>query len=133
MPYLNVRISTPPSQRVAKEVSESLLAHTSEILGKNPELTSISVDFVDPEFWFVGGQNIKQLDAVTFYLDIKITDGTNTKAQKANYIKAVFTDMEAILGPIKPASYIVIHDVGADSWGFQGNTQEYRFIQSYLG
>ena len=41
-----------------------------------------------------------------------------------------FSDLDAIFGPITPASYIVIHDVRADSWGFQGKTQEYRFIQS---
>lgn len=68
--------------------------------------------------------------AVTFYLGIKVTEGTNTKAEKARYVKEVFSDFESIMGPITPASYIVIHDIRADSWGFQGKTQKYRFIQA---
>lgn len=59
-----------------------------------------------------------------------MTDGTNTKKEKAEYIKQVFTDFETILGEVTPASYIVIHDVRADSWSFQDLTQENRFIQS---
>lgn len=130
MPYLNVRIAMQESSSVAEEVVSTLMKHTAELLGKKPEVTSIAVDFVSPELWFVGGEQVGATNAVTFYLDIKVTDGTNTKAEKAEYIKKVFSDFEAILGEITPASYIVIHDVRADSWGFQGKTQEYRFIQA---
>lgn len=69
-------------------------------------------------------------NAVTFYPDIKVTSGTNTKAEKAKYVEKVFAEMKSIIGPIAPASYIVVHDVGADLWGFQGSTQEFRFIQA---
>ena len=130
MPYLNVRVTMQESASVTDKIVSTLMKHTADLLGKKPEVTSIAVDFVSPELWFVGGSRVSAQDAVTFYLDIKVTDGTNTKAEKAKYVKEVFTDFEAILGPITPASYIVIHDVRADSWGFQGKTQEYRFIQA---
>ncbi|NOT18921.1 MAG: 4-oxalocrotonate tautomerase [Sideroxydans sp.] len=130
MPYLNVRVSTPESAETAEKIVAVLMKHTSEVLGKKPEVTSIEVSFIPPNNWFVGGTRVSEEKAVTFYLDIKVTDGTNTKAEKAKYVKNVFADFEALLGPITPASYIVIHDVRADSWGFQGRTQEYRFIQS---
>jgi 4-oxalocrotonate tautomerase len=129
MPYLNVRIAMKESSSVAEEIVSILMKHTAELLGKKPEVTSIAVDFVSPELWFVGGSPVAT-NAVTFYLDIKVTDGTNTKAEKAEYIRKVFSDFEATLGPIIPASYIVIHDVRADSWGFQGKAQEYRFVQT---
>ena len=130
MPYLDVRIAREESAEVADKVVAALMKRTSDILGKKPDVTSIAIDFVSPELWFVGGKRVSAQDAVTFYLDIKVTDGTNTKSEKAAYVKAVFADFEAILGPITPASYILIHDVRADSWGFQGKTQEYRFIQA---
>jgi 4-oxalocrotonate tautomerase len=38
--------------------------------------------------------------------------------------------MDTLIGPIKPASYIVIDDIKSDSWGFQGSTQEFRFAQN---
>ena len=130
MPYLNVKVSIPESSETADKIVAVLMKHTSEVLGKKPDVTSIEIDFIAPDKWFVGGVRVSEQKAVTFYLDIKVTDGTNTKAEKAKYVKNVFSDFESILGPITPASYIVIHDVRADSWGFQGRTQEYRFIQS---
>ena len=130
MPYLNVRIAQKESADVADKAVSSLMKHTSQILGKKPEVTSIAIDFVSPDLWFVAGERVSARNAVTFYLDIKVTDGTNTKTEKAEYVKNVFADFETILGEITPASYIVIHDVRADAWGFQGKTQEYRFIQA---
>jgi 4-oxalocrotonate tautomerase len=130
MPYLNVRISMKESPDVAEKIVSTLMKHTTELLGKKPEVISVAVDFVSPELWFVGGSRVSEQHAVTIYMDIKVTEGTNTKAEKAKYVREVFSDFESIMGPITPASYIVIHDIGADSWGFQGKTQEYRFIQA---
>lgn len=130
MPYLNVRVSIPESPESAEKIVAVLMKHTSNLLGKKPDVTSIEIAFISPNKWFVGGERVSDKNAVTFYLDIKVTDGTNTKSEKAKYVKNVFSDFDSIFGPITPASYIVIHDVRADSWGFQGHTQEYRFIQS---
>jgi len=130
MPYLNVRVAAKESSEIAEKIVAVLMSHTSEILGKKPDVTAIDIAFVSPENWFVGGSRVSGQNAASFYLDIKITDGTNTKAQKAKYVKEVFRDIASIIGPILPASYIVIHDVRADSWGYEGATQEYRFIQA---
>lgn len=130
MPYLNVKASIPESAESAEKIVAVLMKHTSEVLGKKPEVTSIEIDFIAPDKWFVGGVRVSDQDAATFYLDIKVTDGTNTKVEKAKYVKNVFADLDSLFGPITPASYIVIHDVRADSWGFEGRTQEHRFIQS---
>ncbi len=130
MPYLNLRISQNETSETVDKLVSTLMKHTTDILGKKPEVTSIVIDQIAAQSWFVGGKRISEQNAVTFYLDIKITDGTNTKKEKSEYIKHVFAEFETILGSITPASYIVIHDVRADAWGFQGLTQEYRFIQS---
>lgn len=130
MPYLKLCISIPAPSDITGKLVAILMRHTSEILGKKPEVTSVHVEFVAPEQWFVGGVPMSEQNRTTFYLDVKITEGTNTKAQKADYVRQVFSDFESVLGSVEPASYIVIHDVRADAWGFQGQTQEYRFIQS---
>jgi len=118
------------SSEIAEKIVAVLMSHTSAVLGKKSEVTSIDVEFISPDKWFVGGTRVSEQNSVTFYLDIKITEGTNTKSEKAKYVQKVFKDIESIVGPITPASYIVIHDVRADSWGFQGRTQEFRFIQA---
>ena len=130
MPYLNVRIAMQESSAITEKIVSTLMTHTTCLLGKKPEVTSIAVDYVSPSRWFIGGSQMTTQKSVTFFLDIKVTNGTNTKAEKAQYVKEVFAEFDTILGPIAPASYIVIDDVRADSWGFEGTTQEYRFIQA---
>lgn len=57
-----------------------------------------------------------------------MAEGTNTKDEKAIYVQKVFAAVEAVVGKLNPASYIVIHEVRGDAWGYQGSTQEYRYI-----
>ncbi len=130
MPYLNIKLSGEPSREVQEDVARTLTRLTGELLGKKPELTAVVIEPVPARFWFVGGTSLDSMAASSFYLDIKITEGTNTKQQKAAYIRGVFTALEELLGPLDEASYIVIHDVSADAWGYQGVTQEYRFIKA---
>lgn len=47
---------------------------------------------------------------MSLYLDIKITEDTNTKEQKTKYIQKVFDDMSSVIGKLNPISYIVIDD-----------------------
>ena len=65
----------------------------------------------------------------SFYFDIKVTDETNTKDEKALYIKEAFAGFERILGNIHEESYIYVQDVRAASYGFGGKTQEFRYHQ----
>lgn len=129
MPYLNAKISGNPSPEVATRVADVLANLTTSILRKKRELTSITLEYVDGNRWFVAGTPISSQDVKTFYLEIHVTEGTNTKDEKANYVKEVFSSMQSILGKLHPASYIIIKDVGADSWGYEGATQEFRYIK----
>lgn len=127
MPYINVKLNVKESDELREKVADIVLENTTTILNKKAEVTSVLVEFVPQNSWSVGGKN-----CATFYLDIKITKGTNTKEQKANYIKKCYNDFQELLGEITPASYIVIDEVDGDSWGFEGLTQEYRYIQSKI-
>ena len=72
------------------------------------------------------------LSASSFWLDIKVTQGTNTKTQMAAYLEDVFKSMKQLLNPVHDDSYVLVHEVPATSWGFAGKTQEYRFIASRM-
>jgi 4-oxalocrotonate tautomerase len=129
MPYLNAKMSGAPSPDVLAQVAGVLADLTTNILRKKRELTSITVEHVDGNRWFVAGAPIASQGVKTFYLEIHVTEGTNTKDEKARYVKEVFSAMQSILGTLHPASYVVIKDVGADSWGYEGATQEFRYIK----
>ncbi|MHB1291760.1 MAG: tautomerase family protein [Sulfuricella sp.] len=129
MPYLTFKLCPPPSPETAEQLTLALTELTAGILKKKPELTAISVEHIPSSLCFIGGKSLASQDAATFHLDIKVTEGTNTKDEKAAYIKAVFSMLESLLGRLHPTSYIVVHEVRADAWGYGGATQEFRYIE----
>lgn len=128
MPYLSVKLCPPPAPETAEQLALALTELTAGILKKKPGLTAITVESIPSGLWFIGGKALAAQGAATFYLDIKVTAGTNTKDEKAAYIKAVFAMAESLLGRLHPTSYIVVHEVSADAWGYGGTTQEFRYI-----
>ena len=130
MPILNVKISQPASAKMTLAVSEILLELTTRILHKKRELTSIAIDYVQPEHWVVGGSTLAAQGKNSFYFDIKVVDGTNTKDEKAQYIAESFAAFSKLLGNLHEESYIHVQDVRAEAYGFGGLTQEYRYIKA---
>ncbi|MGZ5198911.1 MAG: tautomerase family protein [Telluria sp.] len=127
MPILNVKVSAAKSPELTKQISGLLLDLTTRILKKKRELTSIAIDYVDPDDWIVGGTSLSEQGKRSFYFDIKITDETNTKDEKARYIREAFDGFARLLGNLHEESYIHVEDVRAASYGYGGLTQEYRY------
>ncbi len=129
MPILNVKVSTRRSPEMTRKIAATLLELTSRILGKDPNVTAIAIDYVDPEDWIVGGRTLAAQGRHSVYFDIKVTDETNTKAEKAQYIAEAFEAFSRLLGNLheERASDIYRQDVRAASYGYGGKTQEYRF------
>jgi 4-oxalocrotonate tautomerase len=127
MPILNVKVSATKSPELTRQISELLLDLTTRILKKERRLTAIAIDYIDHDSWVVGGSLLSEQDQNSFYFDIKITDETNTKAEKAQYIKEAFDGFARILGKLHDESYIHVQDVRAASYGYGGLTQEYRY------
>jgi 4-oxalocrotonate tautomerase len=128
MPILNVTLSSTPDAALSAEVAAELSRLTAALLGKNPQVTAVAVAHVDPAHWFIAGQRLGDIGKASFFLDTRITDGTNTKDEKAAYVAAVFAAMGRLLGPIHEESYVHVHDVRGDAYGYGGKTQDYRYI-----
>ena len=86
MPILNVKVSGERSDEMTRAISRLLGELTQRILGKSPAVTAIAIDYVDPRDWIVGGSTLAEQGKSSVYFDIKITDETNTKSEKAAYI-----------------------------------------------
>jgi len=109
----------------SQQIAQMLSRHTQEILNKKPALISIAISYIDPVHWIVGGETLAIQKKSSVYLDIKITDETNSKSEKAAFIKAVFKSFEGLLGDLHHESYIYVEDVRAAAYGYGGLTQEY--------
>lgn len=132
MPIITVNVTGKAdpalSQRIATGVSELTAKH----LRKDPTITAVVVSYVDPAHWFAGGRSLADQGANSFWLDIKVVDGTNTKQEMASYLEAVFAGFQQLLGNVHSESYILVHEVSAAAYGFEGKTQEFRYISNKL-
>lgn len=126
MPILNVKLSAKPSAAMSRRIADILTELTARILHKDPTVTAIAIDYVAPEHWFAGGRSLAEQGLNSVYFDIKITDETNTRAEKARYIAEAYEAFSNLLGPLHEESYIYVQDVRATAYGFGGKTQEWR-------
>ena len=60
------------------------------------------------------------------HVDVKITRGTNTNEEKAEFIRCEMAMLKDTIGATPEASYIVIHELDASTWGYDGETQHSR-------
>ena len=133
MPLITVSYTTSrqsPSLKagIANAVSEL----TAKILHKDPKVTAIIVKSVDADDWFAGGKSLAAHGTNTFWLDIKVVDGTNTKLELEAYLKAIFEAFGRLLGGVHEESYAFVHEVPAAAYGYGGKSQEFRFISGRL-
>lgn len=132
MPYINVTLTGAADAALSRQIAQTVSGLTAEHLRKDPTVTAVSVSTIDPQHWFAGGRSLAELGVSTYWLDIKVVDGTNTKAELAAYLEAVHAAMGKLLGAVHEESYTLVHEVPASAYGFGGKTQEYRFIAGRL-
>jgi 4-oxalocrotonate tautomerase len=129
MPILNLTMSAEPDAQLTEQAAALLMRHTQGILRKAPELTAIAIQYVPVRQWFIDGKTLAAQDKASFFLDIKISDETNTAQEKAAYIDAVYHGMAELLGPLHEVSYVHIDDARPAAWGWGGVTQQVRAVR----
>lgn len=128
MPIINISVTATPDATLSARIAAAITERTRQHLRKDPTITAVAVSYFDPAHWFAGGRSLAEQGEATFWLDIKVVDGTNTKPELADYLDGVFADMNRLLGGIHNESYALVHEVPAAAYGYGGKTQEFRFI-----
>ncbi len=126
MPYINIRIGCKINDKQRKQLNEKTTHFTNVFMGKRREVTVVHIMESEPQQWATHSNKLSEKEPVGAYVDIKVTDGTNTSDQKAEMIYKTATMLKEIIGTIQKACYVVIHDIPANSWGYNGGTQEAR-------
>jgi 4-oxalocrotonate tautomerase len=127
MPYIHIQVSGRADDRLAEQIAATASQLTAQILRKDPALTAVAIDFVPSGQWFVAGQRLRDGAARSYHWTASITDETNTKAEKAQYLAAVHQAMGELLGGVAEHSYTWIVDARASAYGYGGRTQEWRY------
>ena len=133
MPLITVTYSSSRQVPTLKaDIAAAVTELTASILHKDPKVTAIIVKPVDAADWFAGGKSLADQKLASYWLDIHITEGTNTKDEKAAYLAAMFRRMGELLGPLHNESYLHVDEVRGEPYGFGGLTQERRYIAGKL-
>src|SRR3954447_24379696 len=133
MPLITVTYCTPqPTPSIKADIAAAVSDLTARILRKDPKVTAIILKAVDASDWFAGGRSLAEQGLASYWLDIHVSEGTNTKDEKAAYLAAMFNRMAELLGPLHPETYLHVDEVKADAYGFGGLTQEQRYITTKL-
>lgn len=125
MPILQLKVSPVHLSRY-RSLASALTGLTALHLGKRPEVTAVVIDDLPAARWHIGGNDVA---GPTAFLEISITQGSNTAQEKAAFIAAAFAELQNQLGagqPLEPASYVIVRELPATDWGYGGQTQAAR-------
>jgi 4-oxalocrotonate tautomerase len=133
MPLISVTYSTQretPSLKAG--IAAAITELTAKILHKDPKVTAVVVKSVDAADWFAGGKSLAEQKLASYWIDTHVSEGTNTKDEKAAYLAAAFARMGELLGPLHEETYLHVDEVRGDAYGFGGLSQERRYIAGKL-
>lgn len=126
MPTLQLKLFPPVRAEIQAALAQELTTLAAERLGKREAVTALMVEPLAAPHWFIGGQ---PAPGPTAWLEISITAGTNTAAQKAAFIEGANAALRRHLAPVgtlEEASYVIVRELPAADWGYGGRTQAAR-------
>ncbi len=133
MPLITVSYTTSrQSASLKADIANAVSELTAKILHKDPKVTAVIVKQVDANDWFAGGKSLAEQKLASYWIDVHVSEGTNTKDEKAAYLAAVFRRMAELLGPLHHETYLHVDEVKGDAYGFGGLTQERRYVAGKL-
>jgi 4-oxalocrotonate tautomerase len=127
MPFIHLRYSTPTERDLRQPLAAFLTETTARLLGKKADLTAVALEQVPADSWFIAGKSLAEHRKATFFLEVRVTRGTNVKEEKAAYLREVFRGLEALLGTVHPESYVHVHEATGDAYGYGGLSQDARW------
>jgi len=126
MPFIRISLAgTPPTQAQLHQLQAQTTKLMAEILGKRPEVTVVAVESIASPNWSVGGQAVSEVNSLA-QMEAFITARTNTEAEKAEFIEAACQMLCAVLNAEMSPLYVLVIEVDAAAWGYDGRTQAAR-------
>jgi 4-oxalocrotonate tautomerase len=127
MPYVSATLAVTPSDELTARAIAALTDLTVEVLGKERARTTVVVQYVPAGQWARGGG---PLPARGYFVEVKLTAGTNLREHKARYVREVNRVLQSLLG--EASGYVAVEELPADSWGYLGETQELHYLKNKL-
>lgn len=130
MPLIQITLSgLQAAPATIQELQQETTRLMQTILHKEAALTVVSLSQLPAGASAANGQAV----TTSASLQALITAGTNSAAEKAAFIFAAKTLLTATFGPSDAPLYVALHELPADSWGYDGQTQAARKAGCLIG
>jgi 4-oxalocrotonate tautomerase len=124
MPFVSLKIAgpelTPAQKRALQRGFTELMAGP---MRKVHDLTAVAIERIETIDWSTGARPSEGRSA---YAEVKVTQGTNSPQEMQQFIAEGHALLTATLGTLPEATYVVVHEIPAQAWGYAGKTQEAR-------
>jgi len=124
MPFVSLKIAGPELTPVQKRALQT--GFTELMAGpmrKLHDLTAVAIESIETSDWSTGARPSEGRSA---YAEVKVTQGTNSPQEMQKFIAEGHALLTATLGTLPEATYVVVHEIPAQAWGYAGKTQEAR-------
>jgi len=92
-------------------------------MGRDRNLTVITVDELGRENWAIGGKTLEHTsleNRIVSFVNIKVSKGTTNSDEMARMMKSTKDIMVDVLGNSDETNYFIIDELNSDGWGFDG-------------
>ncbi len=126
MPF--ARLTTIPTltPEVANQIAVDLTELIASGLGKKHELTSVLVGNPNEGVWTIGATT----QETCAHLEVYVTTGTNSEDEKRTFVANAMSLLRQAAPDLSVATYVVIAELPASNWGYDGVTQADRAKQT---
>ena len=102
MPFIHVRYATPLEKDLRQPIAAFLTETTARVLGKKPRSPPWPSSRSRPPTGSSAAAPSPITGKATFFVEVRVTRGTNVKEEKAAYLREVFAGLQSLLGPVDP-------------------------------
>ena len=121
MPFARLTYHPPHPER-EHDLARALTDLIATDLAKRHDLTSVRIEATPAQTWTIGGEP----QAAAAHLEVFVTAGTNTVEQKRRFQENATALLRAEWPDLPTATYVVVHELPATDWGYDGRSQADR-------
>lgn len=122
MSFVNFQISSQLNDCQKSKIQRETTQLLSRFTKKNESATVVNISESLPDQWAVNGSPLSKEQPPSVFVDIKLAEGNHLPSEQSTIISKIVEMLSKILGSIRDTCYVVINEVTAMSWGYQGRT-----------